>query len=87
MSTKEQIDLTYRHDGFWIKFFPVSDAGVGLYESMLMAGNEAVLTIHADAFIRALRKSGYVVRRSKEPSSKSLEWTSEDEALLSALNV
>lgn len=75
-------DMTYRQDGIWTHFMPVSDAGVELFKQFLKADCDTILSIHDKGFIAQMRRAGYVVKKAPAATEK---WTPEDDALLSEL--
>jgi len=75
-------DMTYRQDGIWTHFMPVSDAGLELFKQFLKADCDTILSIHDKGFIAEMRRAGYVVQKARKTTTK---WTKEDDALLADL--
>lgn len=77
------VDLTYRADGVWIRFYPESEEGLQVWREMASNGDDAIFYIYKDSFLSQLRKAGYTVR--KLATSKPTKFTKEDEELLQQL--
>jgi hypothetical protein len=75
-------DITYRIDGLWMRFYPVTEAGENLWREMHAQGNDVILSIHKNNALKQLRALGCAVSKAK-PSPK--RFTKEDEALLAEL--
>lgn len=73
-------DLTFSSHGMFTRFYPETPDGHAAWDNIAIGteGTGAVLTIHAAAVIRQLRKGGYVV-------AKAAPVTVPDDAILAAL--
>lgn len=65
-------DLTYRDDGVWIHFMPVSDDGIAAWRKMAEQsdGTGAFQFHQAAGIIKQLRDAGYSVCKAKKSSGK-----------------
>ena len=73
-------DLTFSNYGMFTRFYPETPDGRAAWDNIAIGteGTGAVLTIHAAAVIRQLRKAGYSVAKAA-PVALS------DDAMLAAL--
>ena len=78
------IDITYKQDGMFTRFFPESTAGEAVWNEMAskMDGVAAVLNFEAKAIIAQIRAAGYKVAKAKP-----VKLDMADDELLAALGV
>lgn len=78
-------DITYKDEGLFFSFWPVSKAGETAFSEMCKAQGDntgKVLCIHAQSSIAALRRAGYMVRKAPKDKPPSPD---DDDSLLNEL--
>lgn len=75
------VDLEYRNDGLFTRFYPNTPAGEDAWREMAKeTGVAAVLAIHEKSVIAQLKQSGYSVRKAAKPTQSINEILKELEA-------
>ena len=64
-------DLTYRTEGFFMRFYPETKDGEQAWNEMAAQndGVATVLAIHGPAVIGQLKAAGYSVAKAKKPAA------------------
>jgi hypothetical protein len=76
------VDLEYRNDGLFTRFYPNTPAGENAWRQMAEQNNgtPTILSVHTDNVLYQLRKAGYSVKKAGKPTHTLEEILAELEA-------
>ena len=69
-------DLSYASDGFWVRFYPETDAGRAAYAVMAAADPQGLVSFTSQQVpdvLRQLRQAGYKVAKARPVAGSDAE--------------